>query len=74
MTNPDKEIYTHFGHGTRMDIKKANDCAKSSWRFYRYWNRKNANLCVDCGAHDWRTLNGKCRCEHCQEKAHRGKN
>lgn len=68
MTNPDKDIYTHRAHGTRMDVKKANDRAKNSWRFFQYWRRRNANQCVDCGSSDFRTLNGLCRCAYCQQK------
>lgn len=68
MTNPDKDIFTLAGHGQRMDVKKAEARAESSRRFYQYWNRRNFNLCVDCGGKDGRTLGGKCRCAFCQKK------
>lgn len=68
MTNPDKDIYIHAGHGARMDIVNAERRAESSRRFFEYWRRRNANQCVDCGASDFRTLNGRCRCAYCQQK------
>lgn len=31
-----------------------------------YAQRKEAHLCVQCGAQDDRTLSGKCMCEKCK--------
>lgn len=64
----DGDFFILKGHGPDLKQAKADKRADRNRRYYQYWRHRNAHECVDCGAQDARTLDGRCRCLYCQKK------